>query len=182
MPAARAQVTAGIQAGTLDDARNVITRLAGQMLPLCPAPSTEPTPQSTPPTTPPTTPRTSPQVLPTSTAGAPSGAAGSVLTRGTATPPAAGSGTVGTVITLVPPTSPAAGTAVNPTGATGSAIPLGSGAPLGTGVPLGSGPVVSTLANGSVVTAQNGSSSLAATGTPLSTRAPEPGVTCRVVK
>ena len=36
MPAARDQVMAGIQAGTLDDARDVITRLAGQMLPVCP--------------------------------------------------------------------------------------------------------------------------------------------------
>ena len=41
---------------------------------------------------------------------------------------------------------------------------------------------ITTLADGSVVTAQNGSSSPAASGTPLSTRAPEPGVTCRVVR
>ena len=36
VPAARDQVVAGIQAGTLDDARAVIARLAGQMLPVCP--------------------------------------------------------------------------------------------------------------------------------------------------
>ena len=36
VPAARDQVVAGIQAGGLDDARAVIARLAGQMLPPCP--------------------------------------------------------------------------------------------------------------------------------------------------
>ena len=91
-----------------------------------------------------------------------------------------------TAVTPVPPTSPA--TALSPGSAGGALLP-GS-------------PPVSTLANGSVVTAQNapvpgtassivGSgtaasgtalSSPVATGTPLSTRAPEPGVTCRVVK
>ena len=39
-PAARQQVLAGIQAGTLDDARSVVDRLAGQMLPECPPPPT----------------------------------------------------------------------------------------------------------------------------------------------
>ena len=158
VPAAQAQVMSGIQAGTLDDARNVITRLAGQMLPVCQVATT------------PSTPSTSPQVLPPSSSGTTTGTAASGLTRATATPPPAGSGTAGTVTTPVPPTSPAVGTALTPTGATGSAGQPGSGA------------VVSTLANGSVVTAQNGTTSPAATGTPLSTRAPEPGVTCRVVK
>ena len=152
VPAAQAQVTAGIQAGTLDDARNVITRLAGQMLPLCPVPTTTPSPT-------PTGPQSS---------GATPGTAGSALTRATATPPPPGTGTTGTA--PIPPTSPPAGTAVSPTDASGPTFPLGSG------------PVVSTLANGSVVTAQNGATSPAATGTPLSTRAPEPGVTCRVAK
>lgn len=148
VPAAQAQVTAGIQAGTLDDARNVITRLAGQMLPLCPVATTTPAPT-------PTGPQSS---------GATPGTAGSALTRATATPPPPGTGTTGTA--PIPPT----GTAVSPTDATGPTFPLGSG------------PVLSTLANGSVVTAQNGATSPAATGTPLSTRAPEPGVTCRVAK
>ena len=163
VPAAQAQVTAGIQAGTLDDARSVITRLAGQRLPVCQVATTPPTPS------------TSPQVSPPSSSGPAAGTAASVLTRATATPPPAGSGTARTVTTAVPPsatpvppTSPAAGSSVNPTASAGSV--------------LGSGPVLSTLANGSVVTAQNGTTSPAATGTPLSTRAPEPGVTCRVVK
>jgi protein phosphatase len=159
VPAAQAQVSAGIQAGTLDDARNVITRLAGQMLPPCPvagAPTTT--------TSPPLSGQSSSGALP-----------GTTLTRATATPPPpAGSGTAG-LATPVPPVSPPATetpaipTGAIPTDAAGSTAPLGSGAP------------VSTLANGSVVTAQNGTSPLA-TGTPLSTRAPEPGVTCRVVK
>ena len=152
VPAAQAQVTAGIQAGTLDDARNVITRLAGQMLPLCPVVTTTAAPTPTSPQSPGVTPDT----------------AGSALTRATATPPPPGTGTTGTA--PIPPTSPPAGTAVTPTDATGPTFPPGSG------------PVVSTLANGSVVTAQNGATSPAATGTPLSTRAPEPGVTCRVAK
>ena len=152
VPAAQAQVTAGIQAGTLDDARNVITRLAGQMLPLCPVATTTPSPTPTSPLSPGVTP----------------GTAGSALTRATATPPPPGTGTTGTA--PIPPSPLPAGTAGIPTDATGPTFPLGSG------------PVVSTLANGSVVTAQNGATSPAATGTPLSTRAPEPGVTCRVAK
>ena len=96
---------------------------------------------------------------------------GTALTRATAVPPTAASGAAQTVVTPVPPSSPA------PT-----ASALVPGAPVESGVPLGSGAPVTTLADGSVVTAQNGSSSPAASGTPLSTRAPEPGVTCRVVR
>ena len=56
MPAARNQVVNGITAGTLDDARGVIARLSGQMLPACPTVGAT------------TSPQTSPQVLPTSSA------------------------------------------------------------------------------------------------------------------
>jgi serine/threonine protein phosphatase PrpC len=48
VPAARNQVVAGIQAGTLDDARGVIARLAGEMLPLCPTTDTSPTTSAAP--------------------------------------------------------------------------------------------------------------------------------------
>ena len=48
LPAARDQVVAGIQAGTLDDARQVVNRLAGQMLPPCPQPTAATTPTATP--------------------------------------------------------------------------------------------------------------------------------------
>ncbi len=43
VPAARDQVIAGIQAGSLEDARAVIARLTGQMLPPCPTTSPAPT-------------------------------------------------------------------------------------------------------------------------------------------
>jgi len=177
VPAARAQVLAGITAGTLDDARGVIARLAGQMLPLCPPGGGQSVPQ------------TSPQIQPPSSAGGAAGPSG-------ATPAPSGIVTV-TAGTPVPPTSPVPGaTALSPASAGGALL-----AP--------SAPIVSTLANGSVVTAQvapgsgvesaaagspaasgsdalsssaAASSSAVATGTPLSTRAPEPGVTCRVVR
>ena len=169
VPSARDQVLAGITAGTLDDARGVITRLAGQMLPPCPSAGNQ--------SSPPAGPQTSPQIQPPSSAGPSGSAAGAPTPSGTVTV---------TAVTPVPPTSPA--TALSPGSAGGALLP-GS-------------PPVSTLANGSVVTAQNapipgtassivGSgtaasgtalSSPVATGTPLSTRAPEPGVTCRVVK
>ena len=56
VPAARNQVVAGIQAGTLDDARGVIARLAGQMLPACPTVTAYDQPADPPPRSPPTTP------------------------------------------------------------------------------------------------------------------------------
>lgn len=169
VPAARDQVFAGIRAGTLDDARGVITRLAGQMLPPCPTPEQ-------------TVPQTTLQVQPPPSSAGSTGAPGSV-------PAPAGSGTATVTAGIpVPPTSPA--TALSPGSAGGALLP--------------GNPPVSTLANGSVVTAQvapgataggsgpaaSGSgpagstkaSSPATTGTPLSTRAPEPGVTCRVVR
>ena len=164
VPSARDQVLAGITAGTLDDARGVITRLAGQMLPPCPTAGNQASPQPDQ--------QTSPQIQPPSSAALTGSSAGAPAPSGIVTVTAA---------TPVAPTSPA--TALSPGSAGGALLP-GS-------------PPVSTLANGSVVTAQNapapnaasstaasGSalSSPVATGTPLSTRAPEPGVTCRVVK
>jgi protein phosphatase len=133
VPAARNQVLNGIQAGTLDDARGVIARLSGQMLPVCPAPgaTTSPSPQ------------TSPQVQPTSSA-------------------AIGVPTTTTVGTLGVPPTDLTPTALTPT-APGSPVP---------GSPAQESAVGSLTSSGSAV----------ATGTPLSSRAPEPGVTCRVVK
>jgi protein phosphatase len=137
VPAARDQVTAGITAGTLADARGVVTRLAGQLLPACPVATQQPSSSTTPAPTGPVT----------STA-------------------------VGT--TPAPPTSP--GALIPPTGDTpASLLPGGPTAGSGGTVPTGTvlnGP----LASGSALTTGTG------TGTPLASRAPEPGVTCRVVR
>jgi len=170
VPSARNQVAAGIQANTLDGAREVITRLAGQMLPPCP--TAETTPQTPPPT--------SPQILPPST--------GVTVPGGT-----------GTAVGSVPPTAPAGGgTGLAPGNAAGSAlVPGGSvgtaltgtaltgtaltGTAL-TGTALTGTALTGTALTGTALTGTPGAATTAATGTPLSTRAPEPGVTCRVVK
>src|SRR6478752_8226083 len=128
---ARDQVTAGIQAGTLDDARSVISRLAGQMLPICPTVTT-------------TTPLTP------SSATSPS----AVVPSGTAAP---GSGQP-----TATPTAPAPGDAAT------------------AGLQLGTESVDASLTG--TVSGLSGTGSAVATGTPLSTRALEPGVTCRVVR
>ncbi len=109
VPAARDQVVAGIRAGSLDDARAVIARLAGQMLPPC---GTEDT---TPSTTPGTTPTSAP----------------------TGEPTVSGSPGFGPAQTT-PSTAPAPGSLTPPTGST-VAPTLGSPtvpAPTTTGVPL----------------------------------------------
>jgi protein phosphatase len=124
VPAARDQVVAGIQAGSLDDARAVIARLAGQMLPVCPT-VTEPTITVVPTTAPPT--------------GAGPTAFGSSVTSAGAVPGTPSvPGTESTLTETVP------------------TIPIA--------------PTISSEVIGGT------------TGTPLSTRALEPGVTCRVVK
>jgi protein phosphatase len=147
VPAARDQVTAGITAGTLADARGVVTRLAGQLLPTCPVPATQ---------------------QPTATT--PTGAPLSTPTPVTST--AVGTGAA----TPVPPTSPGAvtGTGTDPAGSLlpGGPTTLPGGTVL-TGTVL-NGP----LATGSAPTSGTGTG----TGTPLASRAPEPGVTCRVVR
>ncbi len=138
LPAARDQVVAGIQAGTLDDARQVVTRLAGQMLPPCPESTAGTTPTGT------------------STAASP------LVSTGPATAESAVPG--GSVPAAATPT---------PT------VPT----PPATGVSPGAG--ITALPGESALTAPLGSTALSsplATGTPLSTRAPEPGVTCRVVR
>lgn len=143
VPAARDQVLAGIQAGSLDDARAVIARLANRMLPPCTTPDT-PVPSTTP---------TSP---------GPDGFPPTVTS-----PPPSGSVTV--------PGLPVPGqTASGVPGATDSnalSTPL-PGTPAGTD-PAQTGPLLSTASRLPTSTSS---------GTPLSTRAPEPGVTCRVVK
>lgn len=134
LPSARTQVVAGIRAGTLDDARQVVNRLAGQMLPPCP----DPTAATTAPTT-----ATSLLLTP---------APGTGVSTGSAVP----GGSVPATPTPTVPTVPTAGATAPGTGITA--------------LPGGPAPSSAVL------------SSALATGTPLSTRAPEPGVTCRVVR
>jgi protein phosphatase len=144
VPAARDQVTAGITAGTLADARGVVTRLTGQLLPACPVA----------------------QTLQPSTAPAPTGP----VTSNPVTSTAVGNGTA----TPAAPTSP--GAVIPSTADTAaSLLPGGPSAPSGGALPTDTvlnGP----LATGSALATGTG------TGTPLASRAPEPGVTCRVVR
>ena len=129
LPAARDQVVLGIQAGTLDDARQVVNRLAGQMLPPCPEPAAStslPTTQTA-------------QTDPTAAITLPSTdtAAGSVVTGGSlpATPTPAATPTVPTPGSGVPPGS---GISTLP-GESALSAPLNSAAvssPLATGTPL----------------------------------------------
>jgi protein phosphatase len=160
VPAARNQVVNGITAGTLDDARGVIARLSGQMLPACPT-VTANTPQVLPPTT----------------------SAPSASPSGSGTPTAFGSVTGTAALTPIPPTPPAvtgsellpvstapsafAGTELTGTELTGTEL-------TGTGL---SEPALENTA-GSVPASGSGTAS----GSPLPTRAAEPGVTCRVVR
>ncbi|HET8591862.1 MAG TPA: hypothetical protein VFM01_19640, partial [Nakamurella sp.] len=81
-PAARNQVLAGIQAGSLTDARSVMSRLSGELLPPCPKPEASRGPSGS-PTPPPTDP----------TGSAPGGPGGSGSTGSTSGP---GSGTTTT--------------------------------------------------------------------------------------
>jgi len=114
VPAARDQVVAGIRAGSLDDARAVIARLAGQMLPLCPADTTSPT----------TGPLTTTQVAEPTRSGTPgSGSTGVVTSTG----PIPGSPTAPTASVLVP-TVPTAELTAAATGTTATT----SGTPLTT--------------------------------------------------
>jgi serine/threonine protein phosphatase PrpC len=157
VPAARNQVVNGITAGTLDDARGVIARLSGQMLPACPTVSAT----------------TSPQVLPPTTSSG---------TIGGGTPTAFGSATGTTALTPIPPTSPAV---------IGSELPASTApsAPAGTGL---SGTGLGETALGETALGETAlenpastvltSGSATASGSPLPTRAAEPGVTCRVVR
>lgn len=144
VPAARDQVNGGIQAGSLDDARKVITRLGGQLLPLC-----EPVGGT-------------PSTAPTTPAATPSGSASGSTSPSLVTVPSLPvSGTP--ALTESVPTPAAAGSFVDsvaPSGVDASASPVASD--------------VSTPASGSAQTSS--------TGTPLSTRAPEPGVNCRVAR
>jgi protein phosphatase len=141
VPAARDQVLAGIQAGSLDDARAVIARLAGRMLPPCITPDP----------------------------------------------------------TLTPRPSPTGGaTTSGPPGTTTGVIPTGSGVPSAPGLPIPGVPVPGlTEPSGAVetnpaptnpaptdplLTTASRELTPTSSGTPLSSRAPEPGVTCRVVR
>ncbi len=146
VPAARNQVVNGITAGTLDDARGVIARLSGQMLPVCPTVSAT----------------TGPAVPPTTSSG--TIASGTI---GGGTPTAFGSVTGTAALTPIPPTSPAA---------IGSELP-GSTAPSAL---TGTGLTETALENPTLSVATSGSAT--ASGSPLPTRAAEPGVTCRVVR
>ncbi|GAA2009457.1 protein phosphatase [Nakamurella flavida] len=125
VPAAQDQVVAGIQAGTLADARGVVSRLAGQLLPACVVP---------------------PAVSATLSAGTFPETTGATLP--TSTGPS-----------LVDPTS-SAQTVPEPGTGTGTQE---NGTP---GNPA-TGPTVPTTPASS-------------SGTPLSSAAPQPGVTCRV--
>ena len=155
VPAARNQVVNGITAGTLDDARGVIARLSGQMLPACPT-VTANTPQVLPPTT----------------------SAPSASPSGSGTPTAFGSVTGTAALTPIPPTPPAVtGSELLPVGTAPSAFAgteLTDTGLTGTGL---SEPALENTA-GSVPASGSGTAS----GSPLPTRAAEPGVTCRVVR
>jgi len=135
VPAARDQVLSGIQAGNLDDARAVIARLAGRMLPPCTTPDTTAPPSSTP--------------------------AGSAVSTAT----------VGSVPGLPVPGLPVPSPTVSGLTEPGLTEPS-AGAPAGSG-PATTDPLAPTASSAPTPTGS---------GTPLSTRAPEPGVTCRVVK
>ena len=178
VPAARAQVVTGIQAGTLDDARGVVVRLAGQMLPPCPTPPVQPGADSTatvtaaPSTPAPSTPAPStaaPSIpAPSSRATRLSGSAlsslaGSALPSGVSSGPRTGS---------LPP-SVAFPTAA-PSGAGSGLIPGFGTAP--------SRPVGATSASGTATSPTAAATATSSTATPLSSRAPEPGVTCRIVR
>ncbi|WP_395727778.1 protein phosphatase 2C domain-containing protein [Nakamurella sp.] len=146
LPAARDQVLAGIQAGSLDDARAVIARLAGRMLPPCTTPDATPTP------------------TPTPTAGA--------ITSG---PP----GTATGVLPTGPAVSTAPGLPVPGVTVPGLTEPLGAGET--NSVPTNSVPTNPAPTDPLLTTASR-ELTPTSSGTPLSTRAPEPGVTCRVVR
>ena len=132
LPAARDQVVAGIQAGTLDDARQVVIRLAGQMLPPCPEATASTTVTATP--TGPTGSNSVPNSVLTSDASGsvvPGGSLPVTPTPATVTP------------TALTPTLPAPGSGVAP-GAGITALPGGSALTS----PLGTGSVISSLATG----------------------------------
>ncbi len=177
VPSARAQVLAGIQAGTLDDARGVITRLAGQMLPPCPAPEPAPPPPGT---------TLSTSTAPSSTTGTATGS-GTARPSTTATRSSAGTAPGGSIPLGAPTATPRS------SGATASSSGASSSTATGLSGEIGSGLIAgapgSGLASGTASTrtttalSPTGSSTpTGSSGTPLPTRAPEPGVTCRVVK
>jgi protein phosphatase len=128
---ARDQVSAGIQAGTLDDARNVISRLSGQMLPICPTVAT-------------TSPSTSgPSVSGPSSSGAatsPSGAQPNGTAPSTAPTPAPGSAAPSTPTAPAPGDAATSGLALGTVPAdpslSGTASSLGTGSAVSTGTPL----------------------------------------------
>lgn len=141
VPAARDQVLSGIQAGSLDDARAVIARLASRMLPPCTSPTPAPETSSIPSTT-----TTAPSGADSSVPGVPSSSL--VTAPGLPAPGQSVSGVPGATDPTAVPTIPSANPAE-----TGASLSTASRLPTPT-----------------------------SSGTPLSTRAPEPGVTCRVVK
>ncbi len=198
VPSARAQVVAGIQAGTLDDARGVITRLTGQMLPPCPSPEPAPLPPGSTFSTAPSGTAGSPSSLPGSTA--PSTAAGTAPGGSTplGSPNGSTSGTIGAPRNSGATASSGARTSGAPAStATGLSGEIGSGLiPGAPGSGLASGTAATRATTGGSPTGSSAVSTPAtstpatptplnttmASGTPLPTRAPEPGVTCRVVK
>ena len=195
VPAARAQVVSGIQAGTLDDARGVVIRLAGQMLPPCPTPQVTPPvlpSASTAPSSPPSAALTGPSGSAPTTGSTLTGLSGSALTSArtsASSGPASATNAPGTNTGLSGPfASGGAGSGLIPGFGGAPSTPLGSASAsrpataspstppsaLVSAPPIGSTPVSgSTLAS----TPSTGTSA-----TPLSTRAPEPGVTCRLVR
>lgn len=154
VPAARDQVVAGIQAGSLEDARAVIARLAGRMLPPC----VDVTP------TPTTAPTTGPTVTGTAVTTAPGLTVPGLTVPGQTVP-----GQTIPGLTIPGQTIPGqAGTTGTPADGT---------------APLTAGSIEPTPATAPAEpTASAGTPAPTTSGTPLSTRAPEPGVTCRVVK
>jgi protein phosphatase len=115
---ARDQVTAGIQAGTLDDARSVISRLAGQMLPICPTVTT-------------TTPLT-PSSATSPTAAVPSGTAAPGSGQPTATPTAPAPGDAATAGLQLGTESVDASLTGTVSGLSGTGSAVATGTPLST--------------------------------------------------
>ncbi len=174
VPSARAQVLAGIQAGTLDDARGVVSRLAGQLLPKCPVPNpTAPNPTAPNPTAPnPTAPNpTAPN--PTVPTPAPTPA----TTTASSGEVPSGDVPSGEVPSGEVPSGEVPSGEVPSGGAPGESAAATLASPVPSPVILP--PTLDTPAS---LVPVPPASPTAASGTPLSTRAPEPGVTCRVVK
>lgn len=176
VPAARDQVVQGIRAGTLEDARGVVSRLTSQLLPVCREPAAG---SSTAVPSTATTPSASAGSAATGTA-PPSGPAPVIQT---ATPAASAEVPAGQ-----PPIGPLPGAAGPiegqvsgqgevPAAASSSGAALAAPAPPTpqTATPLN--PTGASLPGGSPEPSASGGT---ATGSTLPIRPPEPGVTCRV--